>query len=157
MGILTYKAGYIKGLCESLGDSTAEGVLRQLGELLYDLSEKVESDGDKLDELDDFVGELDDALADIEDELSPRGDPGEGILNLLNGLADESPKPKRMNSDAAKPSFPAFCPECKGVFLVEGSLMRKYICPHCGKTVAPDLITADNAPKALPEKGQRSR
>ena len=151
MGILTYKAGYIKGLCESLGASPAESILRQLGELLYDISEKVETNDDKLNELDDFVGELDDALADVEDELGPRNDLGEGLITMLNGLADESPKPKRMKTAAAKPAFPAFCPECKGVFMVEGSLNRKYVCPHCSRAVSPDLITTDNAPKAKPQ------
>ena len=160
MESLGKKVGYLRGMLEGIGEeeqNTLNGKLMQgIVELLGALSDRADAVDEMLAELNDYVESIDDDLSELEgsgdgqdfdeesfddDEEDLDEDYTEDQLHLLR--TEET-------DDIALAG--GLCPECGGLFFVEGSEEEKYVCPHCGKTVSVTPLTSENAPIGKPAR-----
>lgn len=167
MSDLGKKVGYLKGLMEGMdfsGDPSKEKLFSAMVDLMSELSDRVEAMEDLLEDLNDYVESIDDDLAELEggrdendlrfmdDDEEDDDDyfydltDGEDQLHLLGGSAEDEDEDPDMLAGVV-------CPECEKIFFVgtDDPQDASYLCPHCGKRVAPDPLTSKNAPIAKPE------
>ena len=148
MSDLGKKVGYLKGLMEGMdlsGDPSRGKLLSAMADLLSEISDRVESMEELLDDLNDYVESIDDDLSELEGMHDEDDDFGS-----FDGYEDEEPL-RLIKNDVSAPEkvmLPVRCPDCAAVFLISGAPSGRYVCPVCGKKVAPQRLTEKNTPIA---------
>lgn len=142
------KAGYLEGILSAmkLDENDPDTQLKRgIVSLLSDLAERVEAADDMLGELNDYVESIDDDLSELEGMHDEDDDFGS-----FDGYEDEEPL-RLIKNDVSAPEkvmLPVRCPDCAAVFLISGAPSGRYVCPVCGKKVAPQRLTEKNTPIA---------
>ena len=164
MSALSDKIAYLRGLAAGMkiSEETDEGrLLKQIIDVLGDVSESIEQLTDDYDELSDYVESIDNDLSSLEDvfEMDDEDDDDGDMFPIFDEDDEDEEETDDFDEmtdedDAEDEGYEVYagrlCPECHGMFSVDArdDADQMYICPHCGKRVKALEIASQDLPVA---------
>ena len=157
MESLGKQVGYLKGLLEGMGEEQKKELGGKLFsgivEVLAVLSDRADTVDDMLSELNDYVESIDDDLTELENAGGDGDYDEDGFEDGEPGFGEDQLHLLKAEDSGDTPMAGGLCPECGGLFFIEGDDDALYVCPHCGKHVRVTPLTQENVPMGKPVKG----